>query len=416
MSQLVTIPELKNFLSIKTSNMEEDGRLSNIAVQVSSLIASYCGRIFESNTYTEYFDGGRSSVYVANPPLNLVNELSQYNGQTYTILGTPDTTGAPITIEGQAHSISKVGNPLLKTRVKKLGRSSIYLDGSSYLSTDSNEDWDLGVDDFTIEVYARFNNTSSSAQTIVSSGNASHYWSFGYNNGLFFKVVDNNIVTCNVVETSNTVYNSNEFYHVAISRDNNKFYLAKNGNIVGNLTSAYSIANYGTGLLVGKYTTGYLDNLRIDHHANYTTEYTNPQYTLPANGNTKLLLHFDGGNNGTEFTDQSRKVNEYLYYPVTGEITFDTGYGGGQEELGFYRPIKSENYANGVKVIYNGGFDVIPDDLKLAALEMSKVIYKGKSGSESVSFQGESMKSFSVSIDDFPPQVRRILNLYRLID
>jgi hypothetical protein len=414
MSQLVSLPELKNFLSIKTSNMEEDGRLSNIAVQVSSLISSYCGRTFEASDYTEFFDGGYSSVYIANPPINTVHEVAHFSGQSFDSLGPPSSTGSPVSVEGTSHSISKIGNPVLKTRTKKLGKSSVYFDGSSYLHVDDSYDWDLGVDDFTIETYARFDNVNSSAQTVVSSGNATHNWSFGYDNGLYFSVRQNSVLL-NLQENVAEPYNNNEFYHVAISRQGDTFYLARNGNIVATSNSSVFIPNFNVGVDIGKYCTGYLDNLRIDHAANYTTTYTNPQYLLPANENTKLLLHFDGTNGSSEFVDESRMVNEFLFYPVTGEITFDSGYGSGREDLGFFRPLKFDNYANGVRVIYNGGFASIPEDLKLAALEMSKIIYKGKSGSESMSLQGETQRSFAVSIDDFPPQVRRILNLYRLI-
>ena len=58
----------------------------------------------------------------------------------------------------------------------------------------------------------------------------------------------------------------------------------------------------------------------------------------------------------------------------------------------------------------------IPSDLKLAALELVKIIYKNKSGTDNFRMQGETVSSFKLSTDDFPPQVRRILNLYRLID
>jgi hypothetical protein len=47
---------------------------------------------------------------------------------------------------------------------------------------------------------------------------------------------------------------------------------------------------------------------------------------------------------------------------------------------------------------------------------MIKVIYKGRSGSESVNMQGENINSHKLSMDGFPPQVRRVLNLYRLIE
>lgn len=417
MSQLISLSEIKDFLSIKPANVDEDGRLSNIAVQVSSLITSYCGREFLANTYTEYFDGGRSSVFIANPPLNYVSEVGHFDGNDYLLLGGPDSEGQPIIKEGQAHSISITGTPVLKTRVKKFGRSSMRLNGSSYITASSNDDWDLGVDDFTAELYARFDTTTGS-QTFVRSSNATSYWSFGVDfatNGLSFKVVDNSVLVCNVTQAANTGYSANQFYHLAVSRKDGIFYLAREGTILATQSNSVSIPNYGTGVDVGNGMTGYIDNIRITHDAKYVSSYTTEDYPPSADGDTKLLMRFDGSNDTSVFSDLSRTVNQFAFYKVTGEVTFDTGDGGGTPELGFFRPLKFRNYPNGVRVIYNGGYTNVPDDLKLAVLEMVKVIYKGRSGADRVSFQGESSQNVKLSIDDFPPQVRRVLNLYRLV-
>lgn len=417
MSQLISLPEIKDFLSIKPANVDEDGRLSNIAVQVSSLVTSYCGREFLANTYTEYFDGGRSSVFVANPPINAVNEVAHFDGTNYIILGGPDTNGQPIIKEGSSHSIEAHGSPKIKTRVKKFGRSSLRLDGSSYLTASSSDDWDLGVDPFTIELYARFDSTTGT-QTLVRSGDDDNYWSFHVDfdtNGLAFTVVDNGITTCNIVQGVAIGYAPNQFYHLAVSRDTSKFYLAKEGTIVASTANSVSIQNYETGVDIGKYMTGYIDNLRIAYTADYTKPYTTSNFPPSSSAETKLLILFDGSNDSTTFADMSRVVNQFAFYKITGEVNFDTGDGGGTPELKLFRPLKFKNYPNGVRVTYNGGFTSVPDDLKLAILEMVKVVYKGRSGSERVSFQGESSQTHKLSVDDFPPQVRRVLNLYRLV-
>ena len=421
---LVSLAEIKDFLSIKTANTDEDGRLSNIAVQVSSLTSSYCGREFLANNYTEYFDGGISSVFIANPPLNRVDEVSQFDGKDYQILGSPGSSGEPIIVEGQSHSVTTYGNPQLKTRVKKFNRSSGRFDGSSYLTINSNDDWDLGVDPFTIETQVRFDDVSSGKQTLVSSGTANDNWELFVdfdNYGLGFKTTINSVETINVVQTVSSVFSANQFEHVALVRNGSAFSIYKNGVSVATLTSSENIPNFDTGLNIARgvstdYFTGYLDDLKISHVAEYVTAFTPPTNPTRIDENTKLLLRFDGANNSTTFADVSRRVNEYTFYSITGEISFNTGDGGGTPKLGFFRPLKFYNYPNGIRVYYNGGFTTIPADLKLAVLEMIKVIYKGKSGTESMRFQGESSNSYKLSIDDFPPQVRRVLNLYRLVE
>jgi hypothetical protein len=424
MTNLVSLAEIKDFLSIKTANTDEDGRLANIAVQVSSLATSYCGREFLANNYTEYFDGGISSVFIANPPLNRVDEVSQFDGKDYQILGGPGSNGEPIIVEGQSHSVTPYGNAQLKTRVKKFNRSSGRFDGASYLSVNSNDDWDLGVDSFTIEMQARFDSVSSGKQALVSSGSSINYWELFVdfdNYGLGFRVVTNSTEVINVAQTVSSVFSPNQFAHVALVRNNNIFTIYKNGASVATLTSTANIPNYGTGLNIAKgptanYFTGYLDDLKISHVAEYVSAFTAPTNPTRIDENTKLILRFDGTNNSTTFADVSRRVNEFTFYSVTGEISFNTGPGGGTPQLGFFRPLQFYNYPNGIRVYYNGGFSSIPEDLKLAVLEMIKVIYKGKTGTESMRFQGESSTAYKLSIDDFPPQVRRVLNLYRLIE
>lgn len=416
MSQLITLPEIKNFLSVKTANTEEDGRLSNIALQVSSLVSSYCGREFLANTYTEYFDGGSASVFIANPPINSVYEVTQFDGNEYLVLGSPDTNGQPIVKEGSAHTISVSGSPVLKTRVKKFGRSSLRLDGSSSLSVNSSEDWDFGVDDFTIELNIRLDNTTNTS-TFISSGTSTDYWSFGVdfsNSLLTYKVVENSQELANISSNTSTI-SANQFFHLGVTRKDNTLYLFNNGTILASTSSSVYIPNYGTGLTIGNAVCGYLDSIGINHSAKYHTPYETYNTPIVTDSNTKLLMRFDGPNNSTTFLDLSRKVNEFAYYKTTGEITFDTGDGSGKPELKFFTPLKFRNYVQGVKVWYNGGFTTIPDDLKLAILEMVKVIYKGRSGSERVSFQGDSSQYHKLSVDDFPPQVRRVLNLYRLL-
>jgi hypothetical protein len=358
MPNLVTLPEIKDFLVIKVVNTDEDGRLANIATQVSSLVESYCGRVFAANNYTEYFDGGISSVFVAYPPLNRVDEVSHFDGKDYVILGGPGVNGEPIITEGTSHSLTNMGNPILSTRVKKFNRSSLRLDGSSYIQTDSTIDWDFGVDPFTIETQVRFDNVSSK-QTIVSSGSSTNYWELQVDmldDGAKFLVVQNGIETVNVSQGSNTGYSANQFYHMAVVRDSNAIKIYRNGTSIASVNTSVSIPNFNTGLSIGTgqaSLSGYLDDFKISHISEYTSNFTAPTFPTRIDENTKLMLRFDGANNTNTIADVSRKVNDFSFYPITGEVTFNTGYGGGTEALGFFRPLKFFNFPKGVKLSHN---------------------------------------------------------------
>ena len=126
MSQLISLAELKDFLSIKDSNTTEDGRLSNIISQVSSLISSYCGREFEPRVYTEFHNGGSPSIFLKNPPINQMLELSQFSGSSYSVLGNPGPNGEPIASSTQPKQII-TSNVSFNTRSKKFGEASAEL-------------------------------------------------------------------------------------------------------------------------------------------------------------------------------------------------------------------------------------------------------------------------------------------------
>lgn len=76
-------------------------------------------------------------------------------------------------------------------------------------------------------------------------------------------------------------------------------------------------------------------------------------------------------------------------------------------------PLKTfSNYAHGVKLDYNGGYDVVPGDIKLVTLDYLKILHK-QLGGQSFSFSGENQEQYPLSAN-FPPHIRRILELYRL--
>lgn len=421
MAVLVNLLEIKEFLKIKLDNDSEDDRLSSINTYVSQLIESYCGRTFSSNTYTEYSNGGIASIFVKNPPIISVHEVAHYDGETYTVLGGPGPHGQQIEIEGSSHLITTQGSAKTTKRIKKFGSSSLLLNGSdSYLSVPSSDDFNFEGEPFTIEFYLRpkaLNNF-----TVMSRGtSANDYWEFGYDNsnGVFFKTVESGVET-NYVE--GTTLTANTFTHVSLVRDDSTFKLYKDGTQMGaTITSSNVIPSPSSSLEIGRrsydtsnYYDGYVDELRVSWIDRYSSNFTPLNYPLSSDEDTKLLLHFNEGANKTDIYDYSRKVNEYIWYPDSGEVTIDAGRGSGTPELGFFSPRKFKNYTNGIRLMYTGGFSSIPADLKLATLEMVKVLYKGREGTKSVRLQGDDSTSLDLALDGFPPQVRRVLNLYRL--
>lgn len=418
---LVTLLEIKEFLKIKLDNDAEDGRLRSINSYVSSLIESYCGRAISSNNYTEYFNGGVSSVFIKNPPINSVHEVSHYTGNSYTTLGGPGSLGQQIEVEGSSHTVNVYGNAKTSKRVKKFGISSLQLSATGdYLSIPSSEDFNFGSEPFTLEAYVRPSTLNNSVFISRNDDNENN-WQLSYDNtgGVFFSAKSSNVETAYI---SGNTLSLNTFTHVALVKDDAELRLYQNGTQVGSAVShSNSMPTLSSAVSIGQISqtdtknfTGYMDDVKVSWAAEYSSNFNNSLQAASSDENTKLLLPFNEGANKIDISDFSRKVNEYIWYPDTGEVSFDTGRGSGTPSLGFFNPRKFNNFTNGVRVSYNGGYNSVPNDLKLAALEMIKILYKGREGAKSVSLQGDNSSSHDLSLDGFPPQVRRVLNLYRL--
>lgn len=72
-----------------------------------------------------------------------------------------------------------------------------------------------------------------------------------------------------------------------------------------------------------------------------------------------------------------------------------------------------KSYPRGVRISYNGGYTNIPDDLKLCCLALVKDLHKGIDA-QITRFDREQIQQMPYSAG-FPPHIRRVLDLYRLI-
>lgn len=70
-------------------------------------------------------------------------------------------------------------------------------------------------------------------------------------------------------------------------------------------------------------------------------------------------------------------------------------------------------YSRGVRVEYNGGYTTVPNDLKLCCLALIKDLHKGMEA-KITQFNREQIEQQPYSAG-FPPHIRRILDLYRLV-
>jgi hypothetical protein len=108
----------------------------------------------------------------------------------------------------------------------------------------------------------------------------------------------------------------NQWNSVALVRNSGNTRIYINGNQSGN-TLADAVNYQAGGCLIGANdflqtgafpVTGFLDEIRISNIARYTANYTPATQPFITDPNTLLLMHCDGANNSTTFTDSTGSV------------------------------------------------------------------------------------------------------------
>lgn len=201
------------------------------------------------------------------------------------------TTNPAILDNAMLNNLETVGNASVSTAVKKYGAASIYLDGTGdYLLARSNDVFNFGTGDFTIEFWINASATGTYNQVVgtLVSGTEAGTWRVG-----------NRYASANTVYfsrgngsgfddlTASVNVNDGSWHHVAVTRASGTVRIFVDG------TLATSVTNTGTctssnALYVGyngrdnAYVTGYIDDLRITKGvARYTATFTVPDQAFP---------------------------------------------------------------------------------------------------------------------------------------
>lgn len=269
---------------------------------------------------------------------------SLYNNGNGTETLTGGGTAGPVTYfydhSIHHHALTANGDAQIKTNEVRFGNAAGVFDGDGdYLTAPYSAEWDFGTGDFTIEcwVYPEAGFTSGD-RGIVSAGGFPNGWALylageGGSSGLGFAA--NQGSGWSGVALQTTPVTAGAWHHVALVRVAGVLKAFADGvqvgtsnNFAGNLSAAGQMLQIGTDRASHDYGffKGVIDDLRITkgvarYTANFNVpvkEFPDPIIATPANPtdpyaeDVVLLLHCDGADGSTVFTD-----NSYLQNTVT---------------------------------------------------------------------------------------------------
>jgi hypothetical protein len=211
------------------------------------------------------------------------------------------------------------GNAQIDTGQSKFGEASDLFDGSGdYLSTSDSDDWTFGSGAFTIDFWVRFNalpGAGTVATIVLQLQDTSNYWVFWlWNNGgthiWEFAVQSTGSRIIDVLKT--TTISTGAWYHVALVRSGSSWYVFQGGTQLGSTDTDLDSMPNNTGklhigeALGGSHLNGWLDEFRVSKGvARWTSNFTPPTSAYTTDSPTVLLLHMNGADGSTTFTDDS---------------------------------------------------------------------------------------------------------------
>ena len=203
-------------------------------------------------------------------------------------------------------SFSGFGDAQISTAQSKFGGASLLLDGTGdYL--ESQETYNLGSDPFTIDMWVRPTSGTQDAVFFDSRDSTS-------NNALALRQATDNLLVIRANGTLfnvNGVFSANTWVHIAVTRGDpfgNTYSVFVDGvkvdsTLFGTTATAATI-HVGSDFNGSNTWEGYVDELRVSTVDRYDgNDFTPPTSAYTADGNTPILLPFDGANGSTTFTN-----------------------------------------------------------------------------------------------------------------
>ena len=180
--------------------------------------------------------------------------------------------------------------------------ASYDFDGTGdYLSIPDHADWPSGTNSFTMEAWIRFDSVADSKGFFNhwSGGGEQRAFDFYWTHTtseIIFKASSDGGSGANVFAESWSP-DVDIWYHVAVSRSGNSWYVFVDGTQLGSTTTdSVNILDSTANLDIGQginssLMIGRMDEIRISDTARYTTGFTPTSVEFTSDANTKFLMH-----------------------------------------------------------------------------------------------------------------------------
>ena len=275
--------------------------------------------------------GSAITSYVITSPYNVLMISGEGADASTTVI---DECGHAVTCNGGAQ---------IDTAQFKFGQSSILFDGTGdYLSLADSADWTFGANDFTIDLWVRFNSLTNRQGFVgqddlggthfayfekISNANGNKLQIFSYYGAAY---------TAHYTMTNNWSVNVNQWYHIAFVRSGSNAFIFIDG-VSQALTTTVAFTNLEdiSGFLYigncnSNYLDGWLDDIRISKGiARWTSTFTPPLVTTALiNGDTdeeyKLNCVFVNGiatNSSVSLRNNNDSGSNYGQQEILGQST-----------------------------------------------------------------------------------------------
>ncbi len=313
-------------------------------------IGAHADGTLEANAGTDiWFDEVRvSSVDRYNPSstsITVPTSAFTNDSDTLALLHMDGTDGSVNITDDEttasartAKTVTANGDAQVSTTQSKFGGASLYSDGATdYLTVSADSDFVMGSNDFTLECWVRPASSGvGSGDQIISKWSGGNGYSYGLTYGTSspknnIRALINDTGGIRGVNMGSSPLTVDAWNHVALVVESGTLALYANGNRLG--TTSVTAFNDATNTDItisalggGSYSPNhYQDEVRISDIARYTgSTYTQPTGPFTNDANTLLLLHMDGTNASTDFTDDNGVDRSTVGVSAHGNAQIDT--------------------------------------------------------------------------------------------